>query len=162
PETPPPAAVVTAAAPAKTRDFSNFSPLQTDMLASARRGADWLYRMNGVKGRFLYGYLPALQTAMEGDNYLKQTGAAFAPARAARSTAGGPTAVGAPQPIPPLPDEPATASKDAQVRHTALPSAAVNRLGAAGLLVLAIHELPSPQADLLDKAEQLCNYIHGQ
>jgi hypothetical protein len=35
-------------------------------------------------------------------------------------------------------------------------------LAAAGLLVLAIHELPEPDKDLLAKAEQLCNYIHKQ
>jgi hypothetical protein len=45
------------------------------------------------------------------------------------------------------------------VRHTALPSAVVNRLAAAGLLVLAVHELPAPQDDLLKQADQLCNYI---
>jgi hypothetical protein len=38
----------------------------------------------------------------------------------------------------------------------------VNRLGAAGLLILAINELPAPQADVLEKSEQLCNFIHSQ
>src|SRR5262249_39230578 len=37
-----------------------------------------------------------------------------------------------------------------------------NPLAAAGLLVLAIHELPEPDKDLLAKAEQICNFIHGQ
>jgi hypothetical protein len=35
----------------------------------------------------------------------------------------------------------------------------VNRLASAGLLVLAIHELPSPGDDLLEQSEQLCNFI---
>jgi hypothetical protein len=35
-------------------------------------------------------------------------------------------------------------------------------LAAAALLVLAIHELPEPDKDLLSKAEQLCHYIHKQ
>jgi hypothetical protein len=52
--------------------------------------------------------------------------------------------------------------KDAQVRYTVFPPALVNRLAAAGLLVLAIHELPEPDKDLLAKAEQLCNFIHKQ
>jgi len=49
-----------------------------------------------------------------------------------------------------------------QVRYTGLPSLAVNRLGAAGLLVLAINELPEPSAELLDQSEQLCQYIRTQ
>jgi hypothetical protein len=51
---------------------------------------------------------------------------------------------------------------DPEVRHTPPPSAAVNRLAAAGLLVLAVSELPAPQEDLLRKADQLCNYIRRQ
>src|SRR5690348_7661566 len=62
------------AAPA--RDLSRLTPLQRQMLLSAQCGADWLYRMNGVKGRFLYGYLPALEAEMEGDQLLRQAGAA--------------------------------------------------------------------------------------
>src|SRR5207249_1766750 len=48
------------------------------------------------------------------------------------------------------------------VRSTALPSAAVNHLAAAGMLVLAIHELPAPQQDVLEQADQLGNYIRKQ
>jgi hypothetical protein len=151
-----------AASPAKPRDFSHLSPLQADMLGAARRGADWLFRMNGVKGRFLYGYLPALQTPMEGDSYLRQIGAAFALARAARFTGEERYAVRATQAVLALLDETVSDPKDAQVRHTAMPALVVNRLGAAGLLVLAVHELPAPQADLLDRAEQLCNYVRAQ
>src|SRR5262249_50480455 len=43
-----------------------------------------------------------------------------------------------------------------------MPSIALNRLAAAGLLVAAIHELPSPQADLLERSDQLCNFIKRQ
>ena len=43
-----------------------------------------------------------------------------------------------------------------------MPSSVVNRLAAAGLLVLAINELPDPQADLLESSEQLCNYLRRQ
>ncbi|GIW79912.1 MAG: hypothetical protein KatS3mg105_1719 [Gemmatales bacterium] len=44
-------------------------------------------------------------------------------------------------------------------RFTILPSVIVNRLGAAGLTVAAIHELPAPQKDLLDQGEQFCVFI---
>ncbi|MBI1915249.1 MAG: hypothetical protein HYS12_11000 [Planctomycetes bacterium] len=48
------------------------------------------------------------------------------------------------------------------MRHPILPATVVNRLSAASLLVLAIHELPAPSDELLSKAEQLCNYLRAQ
>jgi hypothetical protein len=144
------------------RDLSRLTPLQKQMLLSAQSGADWLYRMNGVKGRFLYGYLPSLEAEMEGDHLLRQAGAAFALARAARFTGEERYAARATQAILALLDDTTVDARDSQVRYTALPSSAVNRLGAAGLLVLAINALPAPQADLLDKSEQLCNFIRSQ
>ncbi|HEY7155997.1 MAG TPA: hypothetical protein VH575_18685 [Gemmataceae bacterium] len=144
------------------RDFSKLGTLQNEMLGSCQRGADWLFRVNGVKGRFVNGYLPALKTQMEGDNYLRQASAAFALARAARFLGEERYAARAAQAILTLLDETVTDSADPVCRHTVLPSMVVNRLGAAGLLVLAINELPAPQPDLLEKSEQLCNWIRRQ
>jgi hypothetical protein len=144
------------------RDFSKLDTLQQEMLHSCQRGADWLYRMNGVKGRFLHGYLPALKTAMEGDHYLRQVGAAFALARAASYLGEERYAARATQAILTLLEDTVLDADDSHCRHTSLPSVVVNRLGAAALLVLAINELPAPQADLLDKSEQLCNWIRRQ
>jgi hypothetical protein len=138
------------------------SPLQQQMFLSCQSGASWLSRMNGVKGLFLPGYLPALKTEMEGDHYLRQAGAAFALARAGRYLADEKQTARATQAILALLEDTVLDPADPQCRHTALPSAAVNRLGAAGLLVLAINELPAPQADLLEKSEQLCNFIRRQ
>jgi hypothetical protein len=118
--------------------------------------------MNGTKGRFLYGFVPALNTVMEGDHYLRQVGAACALARAARHTRDETYAACATHTLLTLLDETVTDPADPEVRYTPLPSAAVNRLAAAGLLVLAVSELPAPQADLLKKSEQLCNYIRRQ
>jgi hypothetical protein len=160
-QTPAPSAL-SSLAKAPARDFSKLGDLQKEMLNSCQRGADWLFRMNGVKGRFLYGYLPALKTEMEGDHYLRQIGAAFALARAARFLGEDRYAVRATQALLNLLDETVTDAADPHCRHTSLPSGAVNRLGAAGLLVLAINELPAPQADLLDKSEELCNWIRRQ
>jgi hypothetical protein len=143
-------------------DFSKLPPLQQQMLLSARRGADWLFRMNGVKGRFLYGALPALDVRMEGDHYLRQATAAFALARAARLTGEERYAVRATQAVLALLDETAVDAKEPLVRSVTLPAGVVNRLGAAGLLILAINELPAPQSDLLDKSEQLCQYVRRQ
>src|SRR5262249_39920516 len=81
PSPPAPAAAPAPASPrplAPVRDFSTLGKLQEPMLYACRRGAQWLYHMNGVKGRFLAGYVPPLQREMEGDHFLRQAGAAFA------------------------------------------------------------------------------------
>jgi hypothetical protein len=153
---------VPAGAAAAAPDLSRLSELQKQMPFSARRGAEWLYRMNEVKGRFVYGYVPALRVPLDGDHFFCQAGATFALARAARFTHEDRYAARATQAMLALLDDTTTDKADPQVRYTSLPAAAINRLGAAGLLVLAAHELPAPQADLLDKAEQLCNYIRRQ
>jgi hypothetical protein len=132
------------------------------MYWSAQRGTDWLCRMNEANGRFRYGCLPALARPMDGDHYLRQAGAAFALARGARLT-GNPThAARARQAVVSLVEETVVDPHDPQVRHVSLPSSVINRLGAAGLLVLAIHELPGPSDDLLQKSEQLCHFIRKQ
>ncbi|HTU20575.1 MAG TPA: hypothetical protein VMG10_21115 [Gemmataceae bacterium] len=144
------------------RDFSQLDEFSKEMLVSCQRGADWLSRINGTKGRFPDGYLPAVNAAIEGDNYLRQAGAAFALARAARLLGEERYAARATQAILTLLDDTTVDSSDAKCRHTALPSAILNRLGAAGLLVLAINELPAPQPDLLDRSEELCSWIRRQ
>jgi hypothetical protein len=143
-------------------EFAKLSPLHKQFRLSAQRGAEWLHRANGPDGRFVYGVVPALRTALEGDHYLQQAGAAATLARVARFTGDPRYAARATQAIVTLLADTAPDPQDAQVRYTVFPPASVNRLAAAGLLVLAIHELPEPDKDLLAKAEQLCNYIHKQ
>src|SRR5262249_22510159 len=133
------------------RDLAKLSPLQRQMYLSAQRGADWLYRANRPDGRFQYGFIPSLKTNVDGDHYLRQAGAAYALARSARFTGDERhTAVAKQAILTLLLDTTIEDSKSGAVRHTTLPSVVVNRLGAAGLLVLAINELPSPADDLLD------------
>jgi len=144
------------------KDLSKLPQLQQQVYWSAQRGAEWLFRANGLQGRFVYGYLPALKTPMEGDHYLRQVGAAFALARAARFSGDKRYAARATQAVLALLGDTVADAKDPQLRYTSMPSAVVNRLAAAGLLVLAIHELPAAERDLLDQAEQLCNYIRRQ
>jgi hypothetical protein len=131
------------------------------MLRTAQRGADWLFRSNRPDGRFEYGFLPALQKPMSGDHYLRQVGATFALAREARFSGDARHAAVARQAVLTLLLDTVADEKN-QVRHTNLPSMVVNRLAAAGLLVLAINELPEPANELLDQSEQLCNYIRNQ
>jgi hypothetical protein len=146
--------------PAKAApELAKLTPLQQQMYLSVHSAADWLFRVNRADGRFIYGHLPAVDLPMEGDHYLRQVGAAFALARAARYTGQEKYAVRATQAVVTLLSDTQVDANDAQVRSTRLPHAAINRLAAAGLLVLAIHELPDPQDDLLQQSEQLCNYI---
>jgi hypothetical protein len=147
--------------PAPGRDLSKLTPLQRQMYMSAQRGAEWLCRANRPDGRFEYGFIPCLKTNLEGDHYLRQAGAAYALARAARFTGDERHAAVARQAVLTLLVD-TSENNDKSVRSTTLPSVVVNRLGAAGLLVLAINELPNPADDLLGQSEQLCQYIRGQ
>jgi hypothetical protein len=98
---------------------------------------------------------------MEGDHYLRQAGAALALARAARFTGDERLAVRAAQALLVLLEE-TVVERETQVRYTALSAAVVNRLAAAGLLILAVNELPAPREDLLEQSEQLCNFLRRQ
>jgi hypothetical protein len=142
--------------------MAKLSPLQRQMLLSAERGADWLRRSNRSDGRFIYGYLPDLRIPLPGDHYLRQVESACTLARVSRYLGEEKYAAVARQAILTLLLDTTLDGPAPQVRHTTLPALAVNRIGAAGLLVLAIHELPAPGADLLDQAEQLCGYLHQQ
>jgi hypothetical protein len=158
----PPSATIPATRELVRTDFSKLPPLQQQMYLSLQRGADWLCRANQSDGRFLHGYLPALRTPLEGDHYLRQVGAAFALARAARFLRQERYAAVARQAVLTLLLETTTDAQDPRVRHTSLPVGLINHLGAAGLLILAINELPSPGEDLLEQSEQLCAYIRNQ
>jgi len=161
----PTAPIVSPTAPSssKPRDFTNLNDAQKQILFSCKRGAEFLYNMNRNDGRFRYGFVPALNRPLEGDHYLRQVGAAFALARAARFTGEQRYDNYATQAVLTLLDETTVDDpKNPQVRYTKPPSLLVNRLGAAGLLVAAINELPSPQPDVLQQSEELCNFIRKQ
>jgi hypothetical protein len=108
------------------------------------------------------GYLPALKKPLEGDDYLRQVGAAYALAQVARFLGEERHTAVARQAVLTLLLDTAPDTSDAQARHTTLPSVVVSRLATAGLLVLAINELPSPGADLLEQSEQLCAFLRKQ
>ena len=152
------------AAPA-SRDIAKLSPLQRQMYLCVQSGADWLHRANRPDGRFEYGFLPCLKTKLDGDHYLRQVGAAYALARAARLTGDERHAAIARQAVLTLlldTTTTAAAANQPAVRHTTLPSVVVNRLASAGLLVLAINELTKPADDLLEQSEALCRFIAKQ
>ncbi len=153
-----PASAAHEAAPADDSDLRKQVELSMD------RGAQWLFRMNTVKGRFLPGFLPSVNAVMEGDNYLHQAGAALALARVARQSGNKAYAARATQAVLTLLDDTeAVDDHGTALRRTSpLLASSSNALGAAGLLVAAINELPAPQDDLLKKSDELCAYLRKQ
>jgi hypothetical protein len=115
--------------------------------------------MHNVKGRFLAGYRPALKQAVEGDFYLRQASATAALARAARLLGEDRYAARAIQAVLSLLEDTAVEKGS---RKITLPGDDAFRLRCAGALLVAIYELPSPQKDVLEKAEQLCRWAHTQ
>jgi hypothetical protein len=117
---------------------------------------------NPATGRFTYGWNSALNVPLEGDHFLHQAGAAIALARSARFFNDSRCSVRAKQAVLSLMAETRVDANDKSIRYTTLPSLAVNRLAAAALLLLAIHELPNPADDLLQQGEELANFIRSQ
>lgn len=147
-----------APTPAK-RDLAKLTIQQRTFYASAQRAKDWLQKANKSDGRFVHGFVPSLRVVLDGDHYTRQAGAAFALARGAQFFDDANAAAVAKQALLTLLLETTTDPKDSGLRYTAAPPAMLNRLSAGGMLVAAIHELPSPAKDLLDQADQLCNYL---
>jgi hypothetical protein len=144
------------------RDLSKLPPLTQQIYLSGQRGGEWLFRAHQVTGEFVYGWLPAVNQPMEGNHFLRQAGAAVALARAARFLKDERYTARARQSVLWLLDQTGPAPTDPKARCTTLPSNEVNRLAAAGLLLLAIHELPDPAPNLLDQGEQLALFIYRQ
>lgn len=144
------------------RDIAKASLPEKQAYLSCQRGVDWLRRVNRPDGRFVFGYLPSLRVPMEGDNYLHQIEAARALARAGRIFRDDKAQAIARQALLTLLLDTSVSPKSEGIRHTSAPSALVNRLSAAGLLALAIHELPAAEKDLVAQAAQLCNFVHSQ
>lgn len=162
PKAPPAVDATPRPATVPARDVSRLNDLQKQHLLTAQRGADWLFRMHGVKGRFLPGYLPALKQPMANDSYLRQAGAAAALARAGRFCGEDRFSARASQTILALLEETAPDPRDNLSRAPTMPTGVANRLGAAAALILAIHQLPAPQKDLLDRSEELARYLAKQ
>ena len=141
------------------RNLESLPELTKQTVMSVQLGMEWLHRYHQPNGLFLPGYLPAVNQSLDGDNYLYQVKSAFVLARAARFTGDERYSVRANQAVLTLMT---ATTMDGAVRRPAQQSVVCNRLAAAAYLVMAIHELPDPAADLLAKAEELCAFILGQ
>lgn len=144
---------------AAKRDLSKFPPVVQHFHLSAQRGAEWLFRMNQPTGSFAAGWRPDLNQPLDGDHFLRQASATLTLARAARYFQNEAYAARARQALLTLLAETGPDARDPRARSTTAPSAVVNRLAAAGLLVAIIHELPNPPDDLLLQGEQLAYFI---
>jgi hypothetical protein len=151
------------ATPKTTHDLDKMPPFTRQVHLSAWRGAEWLHRVdNPVTGRFLPGWVPALNVPIEGDHFLHQAEAAFALARAARYFGDERYLMKARQATLSLMAETRTDPADPNCRCTTQPGLVVNRLAAAGMLLMLIHELPDPANDLLQQGEELAAFIRKQ
>ena len=144
------------------RDLTKLTAPQRLCYVSAHQAMDWLRRTNRQDGKFVYGFLPDLRAPLDGDSYTAQAGAAYALARAAGYFGDEPSLAISRQALLTLLLETTLDSRDKSIRHMAAPAHLVNRLGGQGQLVLAIHALPAPGKDLLEQADQLCNYLRKQ
>ena len=119
---------------------------------SAQRATEWLLRCNKPDGRFVYGFSPSLRQPLDEDSYLTQIRAAVALARAARFFGNADANATARQALLTLLLNTTVDPGAKHIRYSVPPSNFVNRPAAAGLLVLAVAELPaSPEigADLI-------------
>jgi hypothetical protein len=137
-------------------------PLIQQIHLVAKRGSEWLYRAHQPNGRFLTGWRPTLAQAIDDESFLRHAGAALALARAARHFQDERYAARARQAVLTLLAETGADPRDPHARCITVPSSIANRLGAAGLLLAAIHELPAPADDLLMQGEQIARFIFIQ
>lgn len=151
-----------------TTPLSQFEPLTAfpHTTQSAVRGvllgASWMGRMHQPQGRFLYGYNPALRQPLPGDHDLRQARGALALARVARFTGDERHAALASQSILTLLAATRADTADPNCRIPVHSSLVCNRVGYAAAVALAIYELPNPDAGLVARAEQLCEFLHKQ
>lgn len=140
-------------------DDSKFTPLQKQFFHSGKSGAEWLYRMNTVKGRFINGIRPSLKVEMENESFIHQASASLALARAGRVYKDERFSARSSQAILLLLEDTIIDPKNPGSRYTVLPPQILDRQLSAGILLLAIHELANPKADLLDAGEQLASFL---
>src|SRR5687767_11571751 len=53
-------------------DLSKLPFAQQQMYLAAKAGKEWMVRLNGADGRFLYGLVPSLRVTLAEDNYSHQ------------------------------------------------------------------------------------------
>jgi hypothetical protein len=150
------------ASPGKGRDLSKMPLQQRTIFLSTLRATEWLHKANKADGRFVYGFLPALRTPMEGDSFIDQAGAAYALGRAAGYFGDERAGAVAKQALLTLLLETANDPQDPQQRRTAVADELLNRVASGGMLLAAIHVQPNPASDLVQMGDQIALFLQKQ
>lgn len=143
------------------RKYDELPDLTRQIVFATKLGMEWLSRdgIHQTTGRFVPGLNPALGKATDDDHFLRQALGAFALARSAKLTGEEKYAIRAGQTILSLLSETPKVPGNPAIRKPVQPSVICNRAGAAAYLAMAIYELPDAPADLLQTAEELCQFL---
>ena len=144
------------------KDLTSLPPLTRQMVLTSRRGADWLSRMNGVKGLFSPGIEPAIREEAADEGMLRQIGSAWALNRAAQAFGDAKYEARSLQNLLCALEETAVDSTDPKARHTSVPQVLMPRVFGTALLTLALVDQPSPPSDMVDRSEELVNYLRRE
>lgn len=144
------------------KDRANLAPLTRQMLLTTRRGADWLARMNGVKGLFSPGIEPAVREESTDTGWLGQISAAWSLNRAAQAFGDQKYEARALQAMLCALEETTPDPTDPKARHTSVPQFILPRIQGTALLALALVDQPSPPSDMLNRSEEMVNYLRRE
>lgn len=139
----------------------NFHPAHRVLYFVMKRGSEWLMQMQQPNGLFHQGLNVVLNTPLEPAHFYHQAEAVIALAKVSRLTSNGRYHAASLQATLTLMASTKVDQQDAQVRFTFLPEATVNRMGSAGLLMRAVHELPVPVEVRLKEAEGLACFVRA-
>lgn len=134
-------------------------PAHRALYFAVRRGTEWLIQAQQPNGLFHQGYQVAFNTPLEPAHYYHQAEAVVALAKVSRLTANPRYHACSQRAMLTLLASTKVDPQDAKVRFTAFPETVVNRLGSAGLLMRAVHEMPVPVEVRLKEAEGLAQYV---
>jgi hypothetical protein len=140
-------------------DVRSLPETTTQAVYSVRAGGDWLARMNQPDGRFRAGFNPTLAQWLDDTSDTRQATAAVALSRTAAFTGDAKLTAAASQAALALFTMTKVDPADATVRLPALAADRGNPVAFAALTVLAVCELPAPDAKLLAKADELCAFL---
>ena len=144
------------------KDLATLPPLTKQMVLTSRRGADWLSRMNSVKGLFSPGIDPAIREQATDEGMLRQIGSAWTLNRAAQAFGEAKYEARALQTMLCALEETVIDSTDPKGRHTSVPQVLMPRIFGTALLALALVDQPAPPADMIERSEELVHYLRRE
>lgn len=134
-------------------------PAHRALYFAVRRGTEWLIQAQQPNGLFHQGYQVAFNTPLEPAHYYHQAEAVVALAKVSRLTANPRYHACSQRAMLTLLASTKVDPQDGKIRYTAFPELIVNRLGSAGLLMRAVHEMPVPVEIRLKEADGLAQFV---